>query len=170
MELLPIIYVSLAIFAIVAIVTIITSFVSYKVREKTQGLKKPYEREEDPSNKNYMKKKVMNSDGKFHTVISDGKNSEKKGSSKKQSSNKSREKKKENPAHHNKPKKRSGRIEIINKPEKLKLPHLPVKEDKEKSDKDLKRMNENIIEKYTDDKDEEFFSPKISTKKNHKEN
>lgn len=164
MELLPIIYVSLAIFAVVAIATIITSFISYKIRERNEGYKKPYEKEEDASNKNYMKKKIMDSDGKFHTVISDGdKLKDKK--SQKHHHKRSSEKRKETDSRKSRPGNSGSRIKIINKPSKPQLPHLPVKTEDKKPEKDLKNINENILNKYTDDENEEFFSLKTSTKK-----
>lgn len=164
MELLPIIYVSLAIFAVVAIATIITSFVSYKIREKTEGYKKPYEKEEDPSAQNYMKKKIMDADGKFHTVISEGQQKQDK-SHKKQSSRSGREKRKEISNPIKKSNTSQSRLKVINKPSKLELPHLPVKETKVEPKKELKNINANILDSYTEDKKEEFFTPKISVKK-----
>ncbi|MBU2494404.1 MAG: hypothetical protein KJ571_17400 [Bacteroidetes bacterium] len=163
MELLPIIYVSLAIFAVVAFATIITSFLSYKIRSKTEGYKKPYEKVEDPSNKNYMKKKIMDSDGRFHTVISEGKKSEHKSRDKnqiKKSSNKPKV-----AASKTKNRTDENRIKIINKPSNIRLPELPVKTKEEKPKRKEIESNENILNKYTDDQNEEFFTPKISVKK-----
>lgn len=164
MELLPIIYVSLAIFAVVAVATIITSFVSYKIREKTEGYKKPYEKEEDPSAQNYMKKKIMDADGKFHTVITDGQEKHDK-SHKKHSSRIGREKRKEISNPNKKSNTSHSRIKVINNPSKLELPPLPVKEIKDEPKKDYKNVNGNILDNYTEDKKEEFFTPKISVKK-----
>ena len=136
----------------------------HKIREKTEGYKKPYEKEEDPSAQNYMKKEIMDADGKFHTVISDGKDKHDK-SHKKQSSRSGREKRKEISNPHKKSNISQSRIKVINKPSKLELPHLPVKEIEEEPKKELKKINGNILDSYTEDKKEEFFSPKISVKK-----
>jgi len=169
MELLPIIYVSLAIFAVVAVATIITSFVSYKIREKTEGYKKPYEKEEDPSNQNYMKKKIMDADGKFHTVIS-GENNKTDKNQKRHHSRNVKEKRKETHRSERKTNAPQSRIKIINNPSKLELPPLPVKEMKEEPKKNSKKINENILESYTEDKKEEFYTPKITVKKKEDNN
>ena len=164
MELLPIIYVSLAIFSVVAFATIITSFISYKIREKNNGNKKPYETEEDPANQNFMKRKIMDSDGKYHTVIADNKNSKKK-IVKKDHSQRSNQKKKNEGLNKNTKRKTESRIKIINQNTNGQLPHLPVKVNTNIKKKEPKITNDNILNKYTDDKDEEFFSPKTSIKR-----
>lgn len=164
MELLPIIYVSLAIFTVVAIATIITSFISYKVRAKAEGYQKPYEKEEDPSNRNYMKKKVMDSDGRFHTVVEGAEKSKKQSSSKSSSHGKKRsEIRKESHSRKESTRSKESRIKIINKPVSAPSPEEKKMHEKDKTDR--KNVNENILNKYTDDKGEEFYSPKISGKK-----
>ena len=169
MELLPIIYVSLAIFAVVAIVTITTSFISYKIRAKAEGYKKPYEKEEDPSSHNYMKKKIMDSDGKFHTVISDADHLKKK-DKKKHSLKKGTESKKETHAKKHKTGSSDSRIKILNQPGNPPPPKVKEDDKNKKPEKDLKNIKEDIINKYTDEKGDEFFSPKISSKKRGSDN
>ncbi len=163
MELLPIIYTSLLIFAALAFIVVIFSYVSFKIRKsvKEEEKKEATEKKEVPHQVKVLIKKSKERAAEIE---------KRKGSSSKSSSSKSRssrkpssrqtrlssshyQKKKSHRDHHGKVK----RLEILNPSvESSTYKDEEKKKEKTKNESRLQNLNGDIISKYDDNPDTDF--------------
>ncbi|MGD8781434.1 MAG: hypothetical protein PVH88_21020 [Ignavibacteria bacterium] len=174
MELLPIIYFSLAIFAVLSVVTIIFSYISYKVRQSRAG-----ESEEPDQGDQILddKKFIGDKPTKYQTKVSYIHSKERTTKVYKQSHRKKH-------SGHNTPKKEEPkqplkRIEVLNNLEREKTnpkPTVTPKKEFRKAEvvdkkEKLNSLGDNILDKYADDlKDDLYILDSDKKNKKTKEN
>ncbi len=160
MQLLSIIYDSLLIFAIAAVVVIIVSYISYKIRSKRKGEKKPYQKDLDKL-KTQKQKPIVKSEIK---ILKNSASIVKK--------------KQIVPTHHthHKPTKAKHHTAKKEKKEAIPPPNERIKVIKQLSNnikskekkvipklkrKNMRSLNGDILKKYSDSSDDDLFTLKV---------
>ncbi len=172
MELLPIIYYSLGIFAVLTVVTIVFSFISYKIKKSDEV---PHEKSDDNDEIKHAKKFIGDKPTKYQTKISHG-HSKKRTTKVHKESHRKKHYRKEDQQKEEKPNKPLRRIEVLNELNSPKVTptNLPQKEfrrplPKVTKEEKLNSLGDNILDKYADDLRDNLYTLD-SDKKNKKTN